>query len=484
MSTSTSPSAWLEIDLKGFAQVLRNKGIARIALEPISNALDTDTRHIDVAFTQSHGWAGLIVTDEDPEGFADLRDAYTMFAPSKRRDDPTKRGRFGQGEKELIAICAGGGEISIASTTGTVRFDHDGRTESSTERRDAGTELMARFRCNQSEGKDFESLVRSLLVPEGVVLTYNDEKLPSRIPVKTVVETLPTKIVDEEGNLSDTRRQTSIEFYEPLEGEKATIYELGVPVVVHDGRWHVNVMQKVPLNSARDNVTPSYLRKIREIMLNETHDLLTEVDMKKAWVTDALPNSTPEALTDVVEKIHGKDAVVYDPSNPEANKRAIDEGRTVIYSRQFTPDTWTRIKEHQIVRPAGQVIPVGIPTAEKGVPPIPFEEWTPQMIRLANYVIDLGEHLLGFQPDVEFHRMSVTTQAGHHAAWWGNGTITFNLGRLGKTWPDTVTGRSLDALVIHEFAHHLARDHFSDRYIDATCDLGAKLRSCSHTWEP
>lgn len=477
MPTNT-PNPWLEIDIKGFAQVLRNKGISRIALEPISNALDTEATEIEVSFTQTQGRATLFVKDDDPDGFADLRDAYTLFAPSKRRHDPTKRGRFGQGDKELIAICFNGGYVEVASTTGTVSFTQAGRSLSKRTTK-GGTTLTAEFRCNQAEAREFEILVRSLIIPNGIKATFNGEVLPDRTPVKVVRETLPTKLVDDDGNLSDTRRQTDIEIYEPVEGETPFIYELGVPVVEHDGRFHVNVMQKVPLNTARDNVTPAYLRRLREIVLNETFDVLTSVDHKQAWVTDALPNATEEALRSHVLAIHGANAVIFDPSNPEASKRAIDEGRSVVYGRQFSTDTWTKIKQYDILKPAGQVIETFITATPDGTPPIPDEKWTEAMRQMAGYVRAVGKYLLGFEPTVEYH---IERLGGKQfVACWGGQTITFNLRHLGKHWPETANQQAVDELLLHEFAHHKVKDHLSDDMTDEACRLGAKLRTCPVT---
>jgi hypothetical protein len=48
--------AWLDIDVRGFAQTLRTKGVARVALEPISNALDTDGTEIDIKFARARSY--------------------------------------------------------------------------------------------------------------------------------------------------------------------------------------------------------------------------------------------------------------------------------------------------------------------------------------------------------------------------------------------------------------------------------------------
>jgi hypothetical protein len=474
----TTGEPWLEIDIKGFAQILHNKGIARVALEPISNAFDTAATEIAVDFTQSGGWAELVVTDDDLDGFTDLKDAYTLYAPSTRRDDPTKRGRYGLGEKELIAVCSTGGTVAVASTTGTIFFEKDGRRRNSRVRTESGTALHARFRCTKEQSSEFEFLVGSLLAPANVKLVFNGEVIRYREPVKTVRESLRTIITDDEGNLTNTTRITDVHLIEPESWEVPTIFELGVPVVEHDGRWHVNVGQKVPLNADRDNVTPSYLRRLREIMLNETHELLDEDDMKAPWVAQALPTASPEAIRSHVVAVHGEDAVIFDPSNPEASKRAVDNGRTVVYGRQYPSDTWTRIKDNQILRPAGQVIQTAVPTSPDGKPPIDREIWTPAMFNVERYVKAAAQHVLGIEPEVEFQNINVSTAAGHAGAWWGDRTITFNLRFLGKQWPETVTTEELDRTLIHEFTHHTVEDHLSDAMIRTLCKVGAKLRSC------
>jgi len=468
---------WLVVDEKGYAQNLRNKGVPRIMLELPANGFDAKATAVSIVFKQEQGWANLAVSDNG-EGFATLSDAYTLFAPSTRRADVKARGRFGQGDKEMLAICHNGGMVQVVSTKGGIRFNADGR-RSIKARTTVGTEVVCNFRCTKAEATEFDFLVRSLIIPSDVKVTYNGEVLPGREPIKVVNYQLQTKVEDEEGNLSDTRRFTDIELYEPEVGETSFIYELGMPVVEHDGRWHINVMQKVPLNSARDNITPGYLRKLREIMLNETHDLLTSVDMKSAWVSEAKQNATEEALRSYSDQVYGKDVVIADPHNPESTKRAVDKGWTVLYSRTEDTNVFNRLKEFGIAKPAGQVIETGVPTSPDGVPPIPVEKWTPEMHHLAEYARGVGFYLLGIRVDVEFHNINVGNSVGHTRAWFGGNTITFNLRFLGKRWPGEAKQIDVDDLLLHEFSHYnTGHDHFSDHFIHQLSHLGAKLRNC------
>lgn len=471
-----------EVDIKGFKQTLVGEA-PRILCEPIANAFDTEATEIIVDFTWANGEATLVIEDNDPDGFSNLKDAYTLFAPSTRKGDAEKRGRFGVGEKEFVALCWPG-EVEIITTTGYVSFRGNNRVTTRS-KRPIGSVVRATFRLPGVDAVAFVNRVKSFIRPPAVGFAFTWDlpgdagavTFPARVPVRRFETVLPTVHEDEEGNLRPTRRIAGVRVYEPLEGEVPSIYELGFPVVSHDGRFHIDVAQKVPLNRNRDNVPPAYLRRLREVVLNETYDLLTSVDVKKAWVTEALPNAEPEALAKVVTQIHGANAVIADPSNPEATRIAVDQGRTVIHGRQFPVAVWSRIREEEIFLPAGRVIETGVPTSPDGQPPIPEDQWDGAMTTLAAYAREVGLFLLDYRPRVEFHTLpGIRNDVGHLNAWFGDATITFNLGRLGTAWPSTATQEEIDALLIHEFSHNKVRGHAND-FIAEACRLGATLRN-------
>jgi len=476
MAKTTHTQTVLEIDIAGFRETLQAKGKPRVMMEALSNALDPKgTTVVLVTFSQENGWATLTVKDNDPDGFKNLKDAYTLFAASERRGDPTARGRYGQGEKEIVALCTDGryAALSIQSTTGTVDFSEAGRSES-TQKTTMGTVLTAHYKMNKQEAAEFVTLVQAIIVPEGITFKFNDTVIERPAPVKAVKETLDTVYWDAEGQMHETRRQTDVELFEAH--GPAWILELGIPVVEHDGRFHVNIGQKVPLSTSRDNVKPSYLRKLREVTLNATFDILTSVDQKSTWVKDVVATASDEAFDSVMEGIYGKNAVIMDPSNPEAVKRAYDQGRQVIGGRTLSTDMWDRMRERQTFKPAGQVIQTHVPTSPDGIPPIRRADWTPEMFQVEDYIHALGKHVLGFAPDVEYSMAS--TGQKRSSASWGGRTMTIYFRNVGRHFPKTVTQEALDALVIHEFTHHTQGDHFTDGFIRDIADIGAKLRSC------
>lgn len=468
---SNRPDNWLAVDRRGLRQILAQKGKARTLLEIPANALDTEATEISIRFEQADGVAVLTVTDDDPNGFASLVDSYTLYAPSTRKGDAEKRGRFGLGDKEVLALCE---EATIKSTSGTVVFDGKGRRQTKA-KREAGSEIVATLKMTKPEAKEFERLVRSLLIPAGVKVELNGDPLPQREPVRSFSASLPTVLTDEEGNLRPTSRKTKVEIHEVIPGEQATIYELGMPVVEHEGRWHVNVQQKVPLNSDRDNVPPAYLRKLRTAVLDATVDLIDNDDANAVWVRDAFASASDEAQREVIRERYGDKVVVFDPSDKEASKRAQDAGYLVIGGRSLNKEEWEAVKKQNLIPAAGKVFPSGVLRGPEGKDAeVPEDKWTDGMKRVAAYAREVGHYLLGITPTVVVERADIGERYG--ATFGPAGVLTLNLTRLSHAWFNSPDQQKVDSLLIHEFAHHRALDHFTDQYIDACTDLGAKLR--------
>jgi hypothetical protein len=107
------------------------------------------------------------------------------------------------------------------------------------------------------------------------------------------------------------------------------------------------VQQKVPLNMERDDVTPAYKRDLRVAVLNEMAHKLEAEDAAKPWVQDALADERvdSDAVRCVVDTQFGENHVTRDPSDLEANNRAVAEGYTVIPSSAFPRATWDNIRK-------------------------------------------------------------------------------------------------------------------------------------------
>jgi hypothetical protein len=418
---------WFVIDRKGLAKLIERRGKISLVQELIANALDADgTTSVEVVLEPEPGvpHATVLVRDDSPKGFTDITHAFTLFAESERKAYPTKRGRFNLGEKLVLALCV---EASIISTKAAVMFDSRGRS-SMKARRERGTEFQGIARINRAELAEIQTGLGKIIPPQGVTITVNGKQLPARVPLKTVEVTLMTETVDEEGYLKRNPRKTTIEVYEPLPGETAMLYELGMPVVETGDKFHVNVGQKVPLNMERDNVTPAYLRDVRTHVVNATLDQLEESDANATFVNEAIADeqASPEAVKKALDLKFTEKHAIRDPSDPEANHNLQAQGYTLINSNQLTPSQWDNVKklpEETRPRPSGQIAPTHkvkfSPDGEDRW--VPRDKWTPAMQAVVAYSADVCRELVGARVEVSI-LLDITEKA---AACYGSQGLVF-----------------------------------------------------------
>ena len=96
---------WFDVDKVGLSKLLQRREKSFLVYELIQNAWDQNVTKVDVSLERIEGkrCVRIVVSDDDPEGFQELAHAFTLFAESTKKKDPTKRGRFNIGEKWVLA---------------------------------------------------------------------------------------------------------------------------------------------------------------------------------------------------------------------------------------------------------------------------------------------------------------------------------------------------------------------------------------------
>jgi len=459
---------WFEIDKKGLQQVQSEKDKFFIIKELVSNSFDEDITVCNLWVHKTTQYQSYIsCLDNSKDGFRDLKDSYTMFAPSYKKGIVEKRGRFNVGEKFALAMFK---YAHIKSTTGSVKFLDDGSRKRSSIRTVEGTEFYGELKLSWDEIRELKDKARTIIPPVGVKYSVNNEIINRPHTYKFFTENLPTVVSDDEGNLVRSSRNTNIELFKT---DKHFIYEMGIPVVETDIGFSINVDQKIPLNKDRDNVSPSYLKKLKTYVLNHTSSELTEEQSKSSWVTEALEDADVDAVKDVVESRYGEDAVVFDMSDSEANKKAFADDVNVITGGSFNSKVWDNIKrareEHQdFARPSGSVGKYASPTLTGGAKEI--DTYTDGMKEVIDYAKELHLYLFNSSCSVSIH------DGNGALATYGRGNLQFSYKMLGKKWFDLANNKQrILELIIHEFGHWYSGDHLSERYYDGLCEIGAKL---------
>lgn len=463
---------WFDVDKEGLSKVVKRRGMEFVLYELLQNAWDTNAGTAEVTLTPVEGrpLVEIRVLDDDPDGFKDLSHAYTLFAESDKKVDATKRGRFNLGEKLVLAVCE---HAEICSTKGTVKFEPDGTRRNTGKKREHGTEFFALVRMTRDELKEVLAATRKLLPPIETVI--NGETVQTRAPLCTFTVTLPTEIADAEGYLKRSARKTEVRVYERSLDQSSRLYEMGIPVVDTDDPWDIEIMQKIPLNAERDNVTPAYLREVRVHVINEMHAYLKPDDAVKPAVQEALADSriTAAAVNQILDHQFGDKRVIFDGSDREATSRSFANGYSVIPGSAFSKDQWSNIRRTGAVQAAGKVFPSPKVYGSEGeeCEPIPEEKWTPGMRNIAEYAEELGYKVLKVTVKARFENRFGAMDIANYGR---GGHLCFNVARLGKAWFDQGPTEAVNDLLIHEFAHEYGA-HLTDEFDHGLSRIGAAM---------
>jgi hypothetical protein len=469
---SGSSPTWLEIDIVGLRRTLERKGKAWAIFELVQNAWDTDASRVDVTLSKpnKNGMSTLTCRDNAPEGYRDLSEAHTLFGSSSKKADPTKRGRFNAGEKFVLVMCE---SATVTSTTGQIVFQSNGKRKQTDVHTAAGTEFQGVLEMTQEEWVEVGRQVRLLLPP--ITTTYNGVEVPMRKPLKSFEDTLPTEVASERGVLTPRKRKTEVRIYEPQSAETPMLYERGIPVVEMEGKYHVSVEQKIPLNTERDNVTPSYLRALHTVVAGQTFDMLTQEDTNKTWVREAVETGRlkPEVVKVIAQKRFGEKAVLKDYSDIGSNKEATSKGANVLGPGAPSPAERKVFAETGASHKAGDIADYktigNYPPAKNTKDPGHYDEDEKVLVRLIEIVSPiLINHAVTVKVvnDPELLREGCTR--------WRKDSFEFE---INLAWHDIHSWTKNYELLLHELAHHTVQsnDHLCHEFYDAVTIIGAKL---------
>lgn len=459
---------WFVVDKEGLRKTLERKGKAFAIFELLQNGFDEASTKVTLTLTPpKDGKSVLTCIDDAPLGYADLSNAHTMFAESKKKSNEKKRGRFNVGEKYVLALCD---EATITSTTGRVLFHADGTRSHDKVKTKAGSQFRGELSLTQEEFDLMAAQVNRVIPP--IPTFFNGVQIPIRKVLHEFTTKLATEIADDNGVCRTRQHETAVRLYEPLQGEAAMLYELGMPVVEVDCKWHVDVQQKVPLNIERDNVTPSYLRALRVAIVNAWNGFLTEEDAAAAWVGDALasPEIDPAAVRTVIEKRFGKNAVLFDGTDIGSNRECTAKNIPVMPRGTFTPEQ--RANVSKVIKKAGEVCPTNKDyNSDKVIPPNKLSD---AQVLYKKFILDVAPLMLD-------HRLEEVTFIDDESLeiygctkWMRADEYIFTVNVAHHDVEDW--HRNYD-LLIHELAHHAVQrnDHLFEGFWRTASDIGAKL---------
>jgi hypothetical protein len=429
--------SWFEVDVKGLRALQEGKPKHYVLRELIANAFDENIKICRVYTNFIDGTASITVIDDSPEGFKNLRDAYTLFGDSSKRRDVSKRGRFNAGDKFSIALadCA-----SIKTTKGSVIFSETGRSETK-EKTINGSIVEMTIKMTNEEYGDMLRFIQNYLPPKGIVFKVNNCPVEYSKPLFIVEDTLPTQN-EIDGQLRDTQRKTEIHIHKR---EVNFLYEMGIPIIEIDCPYSIDIQQKVPMSVDRESVKPSYLKQVFAIVLNKTIDDIDDEKSSESWIR--IGSGAKQIVAGTLQKLikmrFGDKIVVSNPRDPIANDDALAHGFRVIQGRELSAEEWDNIKEHGLIQSSTEVFGRGSATDVKSYIP---DENMKMVKKLAQKI---AKEFLGIDITVDFF----TSEQASIRAMYGDRNLCFNVTKLGKNFFENPVSVNVLDILVHEICH-------------------------------
>ena len=356
-------SGWFDIDKAGLRRMTQGK-VSTIPWEMIQNGIDEATEvTVDIAPLMRGGRAVrnrivLEVTDNKPGGYENLSHAWTLFAPSTKAGDASKRGFMNIGEKLVLGWTYEG---YIETVSGSVTFHADGtRTENKRRKRLYGSYHRFVLDVSQDRMREMIDAAKRIIVPPTIKLVVNDEVIVPPAVVASTTASLKVIVAGKDGMMGESRQETTLTLHE-ADVYGAWLYVMGMPVMAIDLPWSVDVDKRLKQDVRRDQVPEGELQRIRVAVTDRMVEYIDERDVT-TWARPALKDVEPETARTMINLLHGPNAVAYDAHDREANARAQSNDRTVIFGGSHSKEEWAAIRrvreiDPSFAAPAGQLFP-------------------------------------------------------------------------------------------------------------------------------
>lgn len=450
-------SNWFSVSTAGLKELQAGKPKHYILRELIANAFDEDINTCEVKLTYSNRTARIKVADDNPFGFKDLADAYTLFKSTSKRKNPSQRGRFNIGEKQAIALCE---TAMITTTKGTVLFTKNGRV-TSRKKSDKGSKVNLDVKMTKKEYSEILEMIKNYLPPKNVKFIINDEQIAYKKPIEIIGTSLETELL-ENNIIKKVQRKTKIQVIQKSK-EIAYLYEMGIPICKIECNYSIDIQQKIPLSIDRDTVSTRYLSDIYAEVLNKMYQSITDIDSSQLWIREAMSNKrlNKEAIDSIIHKRYGEKVVIGNPFDKASIDEAISNEYKVITGNELSKKEWENIKCTEVIRTSTELFGAQSVIGEMVEP----NETMKKVVILTKKI---AKECMNMTVDVKFAKWNGCL------AQYSHRTIEFNVKKLGKNFFNFPISEKVLDIIIHELAHEKG-SHIDMTYQQALTRIGSKL---------
>ena len=432
------------VSAEGLRQLNAGRAPWSLVKELIQNCWDEapDATTCDVTIRPQADGTTIVSAEDDGPGFAEISHAWTLMANTPKKADPTKRGRFNLGEKEILALAL---SATIETAGTTVTFPPEGGRTTAPNQRQRGTLVTMTMPWDEQQAEELRRHLRRFR-PTECGLSVDGVEIPRRTPLASRRAALRTLVQHGAGlPMTESRRKTSIDVLERADGVDGWIYEMGIPIQTTAIPYDIDIGQKVPMPPNRDTVSASYLQDVMSETLNAMHDQMGPESFSENWVRTAVEDDRIEgaAVESVRRQRYGSKAVMWS-SDTDANMRAAEAGYQVIHSKAMSA------KERRVMRTKG-----GLQSAQQdfGRKPETHTPETTDNVR-ADYaaLIENIGRILGMRPTVRFISAPDSQFMAQCSGSRPDPCVTVNTSFCSNEWLARRDSEQLE-LIIHELAH-------------------------------
>ena len=458
-----------EINTEGMRQLHADRRPHELVKELIQNVFDEDgATRCQITVVPALDETKIVVED-DGGGFQHIEDAYTLMGETAKRADPTKRGRFNMGDKEILSVALEG---CIETRGNTVSFPREGGRSVQRNKRRKGTRVTVIMPWTRQDAEELYDRLARFRPPDHISMTVNGVEVARPVTTHKVEAVLPTVVQSGPGQpLRNTNRRTKVNVC-PSNRETGCIYEMGIPIQEIDSPFDVDVQQKVPLPPNRDTVSARYMQRIHKLVLETVYQEMEDGQYGDTWVQKAIeePDIDPDTVKHTLERRYGNRVVTWS-SNTDSNMKAVDHGYQVMHPKSFSQDELKNLREKGGLQSSHDLF------GETKRDHVYLEEkdLTAEMVSFRQWV-ELLADLAGKDVDVRFVQEPWQRYAASCTMNSDEPIMHINLGRLPE---DFVRGRGEQQLelIIHELGHAEMDGEMSHgpKWGDACALVGAQI---------